>query len=76
MSKHHSHTNKFSDKIRNVPAFVKSYFGGEHGKQQLNRPVRFNEVKQKDSKGREIIHREPKGYNTMAHAMYLAFCGS
>lgn len=74
MSKNHNTNRKFSDKIRNVPAFVRAYFKGEHGKRQLSRSVPYKEVTQIDSKGKPITHRENIGYNTFAYAMHEAFC--
>ena len=75
MSKHHNQSNKHSQPIRNIKAFLKAYMQSESGQRSLNRAPRMIERSAKNAKGETVKWREYGGGNQLAHALLAAANG-
>lgn len=62
------HSSDPTKPIRNVQAFLTSFFKGDHGQRLLNRPPATVEYTKRDRKG-EYKYREFVGGNQMAYAL-------
>lgn len=59
------------EKIRNVPAFLRSFMKSSSGQRALNRNPSFTEHTITDKKG-TYTYRDNYKYNTIAHALAKA----